>query len=222
MTDRMSLNPPELLPCPFCGGDADLSFDKGHHPTWWKVTCIDCGCRTQTNTTDQNRAIAAWNTRASLCVKPLVWQDLGAALARAPAPLFGNIRVEKYSDNFTVAWSVPGYTDTFAPGEFATKDDAKAAAQAHYEACILSALTLKPASPWRGIDSAPLTDEFIGFWQYMYPGDKARTCGYSICEMRPDGNVYDTIEGGLHNPGLFTHWMPLPAPPEGGEWVDLK
>lgn len=60
---------PKLLPCPFCGGEADLSFEHStKHPNWWKVTCTICGNRTQSNTTHMDRAIAAWNRRHDAAV----------------------------------------------------------------------------------------------------------------------------------------------------------
>ena len=73
-------------------------------------------------------------------VKPLVWKGMGGGFWRAPAPLFGFIRVEHYSDDYQVVWSVPGFCDTFTPGRFVTEEAAKAAAQADYEARILAAL----------------------------------------------------------------------------------
>jgi hypothetical protein len=78
-------------------------------------------------------------------VKPLVWEHLRNSY-RAPAPLFGHIRVESYStDYWTVHWSVPGYTDLLIQGSFDTPEAAKAAAQADYEARILAALDVQPA-----------------------------------------------------------------------------
>jgi Lar family restriction alleviation protein len=55
----------ELLPCPFCGGDAK-SF---HHilcamPESWHVECVEdnCGCGTCHHDTEAD-ALASWNTR---------------------------------------------------------------------------------------------------------------------------------------------------------------
>lgn len=82
-------------------------------------------------------------TARGVRVKPLAWEDLGAKgnFSRAKSPLFGTIRVENYGDCFTVAYSVPGFSDTFTPGEFPSIEAAKAAAQADYEARICAALT---------------------------------------------------------------------------------
>jgi hypothetical protein len=72
--------------------------------------------------------------------KPLVWEHLGGDHHRAPCPLFGNLRVECYSNKFIVVWSVPGFCDTFVPGEFSSADEAKLAAQKEYERRLLAVL----------------------------------------------------------------------------------
>lgn len=75
-------------------------------------------------------------------VKGLEWETIGARknFSRAKAPLFGNIRVENYGDTFTVAWSVPGFSDTFTDGDFPTLAAAQAAAEQDYRARIAAAL----------------------------------------------------------------------------------
>lgn len=69
-----------LLPCPFCGGEAKLiGFSKGKgllkkaHYTDDKtksngffVKCLACGCDTGMSL-DENFAIAAWNKRTCSC-----------------------------------------------------------------------------------------------------------------------------------------------------------
>ena len=77
----------------------------------------------------------------ALRVRELAWEQLGERAWRAPSPLFGSFRVERYGDRLWQAlWSVPGICDTFVEGDFATADDAKQAIQAR----ILSALTPDP------------------------------------------------------------------------------
>jgi hypothetical protein len=54
----------ELLPCPFCGGEAEM---RGHQaPEFW-VGCPVIGCKATTDGFDsQERAARAWNTRAAI------------------------------------------------------------------------------------------------------------------------------------------------------------
>lgn len=59
----------ELLPCPFCGGEANLDEltptpYNDQHSTYYSVGCINCGIGFYENTEDE--AIAAWNSRANL------------------------------------------------------------------------------------------------------------------------------------------------------------
>lgn len=58
MTDT-SKEPPELLPCPFCGGDAgDTYYQLG-----WFISCKHCSASTEV-TNAKARAVEAWNRRA--------------------------------------------------------------------------------------------------------------------------------------------------------------
>lgn len=60
----------DLLPCPFCGGVAELT---GHQaPEFW-VRCDRIGCKSSTEAFgSKDKAIAAWNTRQSHTTE---WQD---------------------------------------------------------------------------------------------------------------------------------------------------
>ena len=75
-------------------------------------------------------------------VKKLEWEPIdGGNAFRASALVFGWIRIESYTiHNWQVQWSVPGICNILLPSVFSTPDEAKAAAQADYEARILSAL----------------------------------------------------------------------------------
>jgi Lar family restriction alleviation protein len=48
----------ELLPCPFCGGEADIFAPYSD----WHVQCMSCGA-TGPSKVYKNRAIDRWNTR---------------------------------------------------------------------------------------------------------------------------------------------------------------
>ncbi|KQS90330.1 hypothetical protein [Rhizobium sp. Leaf386] len=74
-------------------------------------------------------------------IKPLEWGKLGPGFYRAKAPLFGNIRIEKYGPKFTTCYSVPGYSNVFAEGEFSTVREAKAAAETEYQSRMFAALS---------------------------------------------------------------------------------
>ena len=37
------MKPPELLPCPFCGGEAEIEIKEG---SLSRCICVKCGCRT--------------------------------------------------------------------------------------------------------------------------------------------------------------------------------
>lgn len=62
----------ELLPCPFCGGEATIRHDSTDAAYWgwdeWWVECINTQCLMQPESAGtfdtEEQAIAAWNTRA--------------------------------------------------------------------------------------------------------------------------------------------------------------
>lgn len=76
----------ELLPCPFCGGEAALGSDGDFGAV---VACLDCGVTGNAYGPDyamedyQERAIAAWNSRTSAARI----RDLEMQLAQAQAAL---------------------------------------------------------------------------------------------------------------------------------------
>lgn len=123
----------ELKGCPFCGLSKLRLEGSGEGFHW--VVC-EHECRAEGPVCyGEAASIEAWNRRVPQPVKirPLEWEKLGYGFFRAPAPLFGNIRVEHYGDEFTVSYSLPGYSNTFAEGAFGTEEQALAAAEAEYQ-----------------------------------------------------------------------------------------
>lgn len=51
----------DILPCPFCGGDAVAI--TGPVQTLWGVTCLRCACWFDDRAPTDAAAISAWNTR---------------------------------------------------------------------------------------------------------------------------------------------------------------
>jgi len=75
-------------------------------------------------------------------------------------------------------------------------------------------------SEWQPIETAPRDRPILGFWQYVYPGDHSRTCGMRTIKWDHDRGGWLDEDGEAHtwsaleDEGLWTHWMPLPKPPD--------
>ena len=67
-----------ILPCPFCGGEADIEEIPGspftNEPYMWAVGCKDCNIGWYEETKEES--IAAWNRRAQPENKPLTLDEL--------------------------------------------------------------------------------------------------------------------------------------------------
>jgi Lar family restriction alleviation protein len=75
---------PDLLPCPFCGGEAKFYHrpdDSGWSNTDWVSCAGDCGASTCMHETKEE-AIAAWNTRSDDLIKERS-DEVQAAVAAA-------------------------------------------------------------------------------------------------------------------------------------------
>jgi hypothetical protein len=70
-TDAAIAQANELMPCPFCGGAAELHEGQKHGRGWAQASCADSLCGTfksgigRTKELRQAEAIAAWNRRAT-------------------------------------------------------------------------------------------------------------------------------------------------------------
>jgi len=95
---------PTLLPCPFCGGEAEMNQAW----SYWDVMCHSdlCGVRPVSDGYDtQSEAAAAWNTRH---LDPAT-----LALARLGAAVLGS-RIEQRKALFDAADTTPGILDRVA------------------------------------------------------------------------------------------------------------
>ena len=57
----------ELLPCPYCGGSAELDYSvlKINRNNCWRFKCKKCGASASMSFTSKDEAIKNWNTRCN-------------------------------------------------------------------------------------------------------------------------------------------------------------
>ena len=138
-----------LLPCPFCGGEAE--WKSGGPGCAW-ISCKSCPAETSDGSIP--RIMEAWNRRAALParwvgVKPLVWDaPIRYAAKREHMSTCRTYKVVEWlDDSGHVLWfgqaGEPIRID--APDAAVGANALKAAAQADYEARILSAFAPVPA-----------------------------------------------------------------------------
>ena len=138
----------EILPCPFCGSDAEIlasitasTIDPNRR---FKAQCTNRmkGCpvnaRSHYGPTPEEVA-AQWNTRARVApkVKRLDWEDFGRAytLLEADSP-FGKYQITSYKDVFEVSCGQR------VIGFYRDVEESQAAAQSDFEQCAISALEI--------------------------------------------------------------------------------
>ena len=132
----------DLLPCPFCGGEAfvDIECERSTEAvlTHNSKDCPAGDIRVWYS--NEAAAIAAWNTCAPVKVKPLVWQDFDGQVAKATAMHIVSYLIRKWSDGrFEVPLSCPCYgTGPDMERWHPTLEAAKAACQEHHEKTVRS------------------------------------------------------------------------------------
>jgi hypothetical protein len=123
----------ELKPCPFSGAKPYFKSDV-------QIRSDECNIL-MSGVQGKEELARVWNTRTAPKVKQLEWEKLHKNFYRAPLIGDVNIRVETYDQKeWMCLYSVPGYCNTLVDGKFKSAEEAKAAAQSHYEKQILEAL----------------------------------------------------------------------------------
>ncbi|MBS7224878.1 MAG: Lar family restriction alleviation protein [Clostridiaceae bacterium] len=59
---------PDLKKCPFCGGDAEITYGA-YDENWWGVRCETCGALVSMPDFGMYDAIEAWNARPGTSMK---------------------------------------------------------------------------------------------------------------------------------------------------------
>lgn len=139
-------------------------------------------------------------------VKPLEWEAIdGGNAFRAPAIIFGWIRIETYTmHSWQVLWSVPGICNILLPSVFDTPDEAKAAAEADYRTRILSALETEAVEPVAWVTPDILAAMKRG--ERVVPGWKQSADFCISLYAHPPHSSIPTVTG----------WQPIETAPKDG------
>lgn len=138
-----------LLPCPFCGAPGAITALRNMY--WGYCSNDDCAAEVSGKRT-RALAMAEWNRRAlpasggeGVVVKPLKWRPIGPigsdVEAETPIGTYAMSFDAPTAGGATNLWVAGADVDTFSVHE--KRRDAEAAAQADYEARVLSALSLQ-------------------------------------------------------------------------------
>lgn len=79
----------DLLPCPFCGGDAEIT-QYGDRGISTKYDCLDCGCSLETGETFNHGA--RWNNRATPQQRDMREADSDMPLPGHGYPIAGHLQ----------------------------------------------------------------------------------------------------------------------------------
>lgn len=138
---------PELLPCPFCGGDAQMQAQQGANskPYAWHVIhhCKQGFIRFDSGKVKSTEAevVVAWNTRADLAVKvrPLVWTEGWGSYCAVAGWCKYLISASDSLGKREVNFCDPSGAEYYV-GYKSGDEGAKAAAQAHHDATVRAML----------------------------------------------------------------------------------
>ena len=94
-----------LLPCPFCGGEADIEEISGNpftnEPYTWAVGCKDCNVGWYKETKED--AIAAWNRRVQpeliRCEKCDYWDKSASYMSAHACAFWSSGKKTRYTEN---------------------------------------------------------------------------------------------------------------------------
>lgn len=193
-----------ILPCPFCGSDAEEHPELCGGDFAVRCTHDECGCSTGLFD-DPRDSLRVWNTRPPLAGEAVAWEHLRLKL------------VELIREQSEGEWDEP-----------LIQKDAKRFADALWPLITHPApKSARAPAEWRDIASAPKDGTTIllysPMWEHTWGSVQAgmfrdgawETSEGSVGEDEIDG-PYDEEGDDDYEPPMSlgpSHWMPLPAPP---------
>lgn len=119
MTDNL-VPSQDLLPCPFCGGEANFQEEHANH---WRVVCMSCGVRHTAlvvrEADPRPKLVAAWNTRADLAASrsPVQSSELVEKLTKA-LPILDGLETGRDCEEYAFAKGNGFQAMTYCPEAF--------------------------------------------------------------------------------------------------------